>query len=272
VIELRVWGTLTAPSVLVPPEKVTSPCKQPSAIIPAKGPLSCDLFQTGVNLADCHRGCPRSRVVLNLEQKKPPIQMLRREPARAIFAVFMVLSLVAFGRSVGVDSPWFGLVTSFSVLGLMDLAMPIIRICLPTSLRRVRPWEQRAGAYRTLGVPAFGAFIRGTPVRWLNRKVYLGAHPKNFELVRIQLENAEAAHFWGGIATLPYLALAWIRGWWGNVAAVVLFNLVVNVYPILHLRSVRVRLERASRRVRSSFLPRRSDDSPGASANRRQFP
>jgi hypothetical protein len=180
--------------------------------------------------------------------------MLRREPARAIFAVFMVLSLVAFGRTVGVDSLWFGLVTSFSVLGLMDLAMPIIRIRLPTSLRTVRPWEQRAGAYRTLGVPAFGAFIRGTPVRWLNRKVYLGAHPRNFELVRIQLENAEAAHFWGGIATMPYLAFACLRGWWGNLAAVVLFNLVVNVYPILHLRMVRGRLERALKKERPSIL------------------
>jgi hypothetical protein len=240
-----VWGTLTPPTVLVPPEKVTSACKQPSAIIPAKGPLSCDLFQTGDDLAECHRGCPRSWVVLNVDRGKPTIQMLRQKPARAIFAVFMVMSLVAFGRTVGVDSLWFGLVTSFSVLGLMDLAIPFIRIRLPVSLRSVRPWEQRAGAYRTLGVQAFGAFIRGTPVRWLNRKVYLGAHPKNFELVQIQLENAEAAHFWGGIATMPYLAFAGLRGWWVNLAAVLLFNLVVNVYPILHLRMVRGRLERA---------------------------
>jgi hypothetical protein len=200
------------------------------------------------------------------------MQMLRQEPARAIFAVFMVLSLVAFGRTVGVDSLWFGLVASFSLLGLMDLAMPFIRIRLPSSLRNVRPWEERGGAYRSLGVPAFGAFLRGTPVRLLNRRVYLEAHPRDLERIRIQVENAEAAHFWGGMATLPYLGLAWIRGWWGNLAAVVLFNLVVNVYPILHLRSVRGRLERASRRVRSSFLPRRSDDSPGASTNRRQFP
>ena len=170
--------------------------------------------------------------------------------ARVAFAVFMVFSIVSFARTVGVDSVWFGVVASFSLLGLMDLAMPFVRLRVPSSLRNIRPWEKRGGAYRVLGVSLFGAFLRGTPLRLLNRRVYLREHPTDFASVHIHLENAEAAHFWSGIATMGYLAFAWMRGGWSSVAALALFNLVVNLYPILHLRLVRGRLERALQKDR----------------------
>jgi hypothetical protein len=85
-------------------------------------------------------------------------------------------------------------------------------------------------------------------VRLLNRKVYLKALSSGLVPLRTHLENAEAAHFWDGLATVPYLLLAWTRGWWDTLAAVVLFDFIVNLYPILHLRSVRIRIEGALRR------------------------
>ena len=167
---------------------------------------------------------------------------------RVIFATVIILSIAALGHAVGPASPWFGLVASFCVLGLLDLMMPFVRLRLPRSLREVRSWEIRGGVYRALGVPAFGAFLRGSPVRLLNRKVYLKACARGLAPVRTHIENAEAAHFWGGLATIPYLLLAWIRGWWDTLAVVVLFDLIVNIYPILHLRSVRLRIDNAIRR------------------------
>jgi hypothetical protein len=129
------------------------------------------------------------------------------------------------------------------VLGLLDLAMPLVQLRLPRSIRDVRSWEIRGGPYRALGVPAFGAFLRGSPLRRLNQTVYIKGFSRDLMVVRTCIQSAEAAHFWGGLATMPYLSLAWIRGWWGTLTAVILFDLVANVYPILHLRSVRARIE-----------------------------
>jgi len=170
--------------------------------------------------------------------------------ARVCFAIGMVLSIAWLGRVVGVDSPWFALIASFCFLGLFDLVHPFVPILMPRFLRRVRSWEVRGGAYRAIGVPIFGEFLRRTPVRRLNRRVYLQAFRGDLSAVRRQIENAESAHFWGGVATVPYLVLAWSRGWWEALMSVVLFNLVVNAYPIFHLRTIRARIDHGSGKVR----------------------
>jgi hypothetical protein len=58
------------------------------------------------------------------------------------------------------------------------------------------------------------------------------------------VENAEAAHFWAALATFPYLVFLLGKGAWSTFFAVAAFNVVGNVYPLLHLRRVRFRLER----------------------------
>ena len=179
---------------------------------------------------------------------------------RVIFAMVMIISIAALGRVVGIASPWFGLMASFGVLGVLDLAMPFGLIRLPRALREVRAWERRGRLYRALGVFAFGAFLRGSPARWLNRRVYLGAFSGDLMAVRSLVGNAEAAHFWGGLATTPYLALAWAQGWWSAFTGVILFDFVLNVYPILHLRSVRFRIERAMRLKKSPSLHEKRDE------------
>ena len=163
----------------------------------------------------------------------------------------MVFSVALLGRVVGGDSPWFALIASFCVLGLFDLLLPFIRIRMPRFFRPVRAWEVQSGIYRAMGVPAFGELLRRTPARWLNRRVYLNAFRGDLSVVRTQIENAESAHFWGAVATVPYLAVAWSKGWWEALMSVMLFNLIVNAYPIFHLRTVRARIDETSRKGRT---------------------
>lgn len=163
-------------------------------------------------------------------------------------ATLLVFSVAAFGHLVGFASPLFALTASLCVLGLLDLVRPLVRIRLPRSLRPVQAWEIRSALYRVMGVPMYGALLRNTPLRLLNRRVYLKGARMDLSNARIQMEDAEAAHFWGGLATVPYLAFAWSRDWRDSFAAVIIFNVVANLYPILHLRSVRARLERAAHR------------------------
>jgi hypothetical protein len=172
---------------------------------------------------------------------------------RLFFAIGMVASIILLGRAVGFGSPWLGLIASFCVLGILDLAMPFIRLRLPQALREVRAWELRGGVYRTLGVPVFGRVLRRSPLRLLNRKVYLRGFARDLTAVRLRLEETEAAHFWGGLVTLPYLGFAWTQAWWSNLTCVMLFDVVVNIYPIFHLRAMRGRIEQALLRGRSLY-------------------
>jgi len=159
-------------------------------------------------------------------------------------AVLFAVTLVVFGKVVGVASPWFALVVMLDLLGLIALGRPLFLLRMPGPLRTLRAWELRGRLYRRLAVPAFGALLRRTPLRYLNPDVYLGKSRDDFANVIAQLEGAETAHFWAGMLITPYIAYACSRQWWDVVGWFVLLQVLGNLYPVLHLRWARARLGR----------------------------
>jgi hypothetical protein len=156
-------------------------------------------------------------------------------------------SLVLFRRAVDVTSPWFGLMVMLDFLGLVAFARPMMRLRLPGFLRTTRDSEATGGLYKALHVPAFGALLRRTPLRRLNPLVYL-KQIQSPSLVQAQIESAEAAHLIAAVLLVPYIAYACVEGRWGAVAWLMLVQIVFNFYPILHLRWVRIRMNRLQHR------------------------
>jgi hypothetical protein len=171
-------------------------------------------------------------------------------------AIVLVATVIGFGvsfvmleRVIGASSPWLGLLLMFYFLGLAKVAEPLYKLRLPGFLRALRPWERDGAVYRRLGVMAFGKLLRETPLRILNRAVYLTHGPRDLTRVFRLTESAEAAHFWAAVLFTPYIGYVWSRGHARVAAVFLLVQLSFNVYPILHLRIVRGRLDRFSRRV-----------------------
>jgi hypothetical protein len=149
------------------------------------------------------------------------------------------------------SSPLFVLTAMICFLGWMATARPLFLPRLPRWLGTVRAWEGRRGPYRLLGVPGFGAVLRQTPLRLLNLDVYLIRSPRDPAGLAAQLEAAEAAHLWDAVLVTPYLVYAGVQHRWAVVFWFVTLQLVVNVYPILHLRMTRGRVQRALGRTRT---------------------
>lgn len=174
------------------------------------------------------------------------------------------VSLSMMGQAIGYDSPWMVLLVMLCFLGLGRIAEPIFVLKVPASLRRLRPWETHGNAYRKLGVPQFGALLRDTPLRLLNLDVYVARAGGDALRVHRLVESAEANHFWAGLLITPYLvACAW-SGKWAILGCFLALQIAGNVYPILHLRWVRGRLDRVLGRRRS---PARAAARPGPAAS-----
>jgi hypothetical protein len=78
--------------------------------------------------------------------------------------------------------------------------------------------------------------------------------------VRLQVASAEACHFWAAVLLAPFIGVGAVAGRWSVVAGFLVTQLLVNLYPILHLRSVRGRLDRTIERqsaARSARQPAR---------------
>ena len=172
---------------------------------------------------------------------------------RAIF-IFLLLagafafSLLQFGRFFGFRSPWFALDVMLCFLGLVAMARPFYLLPLPRRLGVLQAWETDGRLYRKLGVPQFGTLLRRTPLRFLNRDVYLAASDAARAAVPAQLETAEAAHWGAALLLLPYLLYLVKINWWSALLGMMAVQVFGNVYPILHLRWVRCRLERVANR------------------------
>jgi hypothetical protein len=166
-------------------------------------------------------------------------------------AAAFAISLVLFQRAVGFRSPWFGLMVMLDFLGVVAFARPLFLLRLPEFLRTEGEWEMQGRLYKALRVPAFGALLRRTPLRYLNPLVYLKQYPDPL-VVQAQIESAEAAHLLAAVLLAPYIVYACAQGWWTAVAWLMIVQIGGNLYPILHLRWVRVRMKRLHHRMPSS--------------------
>jgi len=161
------------------------------------------------------------------------------------YAVAFIAARRVFRFSVA--SPWFACLAMICFLGLAFMVRPVVRIRMPRPLRRIRSAERRF--YRALGVSWSGRLIRRTPLRLLNRDVYLKTGPRDLSRLEGELEAAEASHFWAAVLLVPHMAYVavleeWSAVWWVSVAQV-----LVNAYPVMHLRLARGRLERLAART-----------------------
>jgi hypothetical protein len=145
---------------------------------------------------------------------------------------------------LGARSPWLGLMLMFWFLGLAKIAEPLFTLRLPTVLRAIRPREVDGPVYRILGVRAFGRLLRETPLRYLNPAVYLSRGRRGMVEVYRLAESAEASHFWAAVLFTPWIGYVGFTGRAREAAALLAVQVAFNVYPILHLRIVRERLDR----------------------------
>lgn len=165
--------------------------------------------------------------------------------------LFFCCSLVVLRRVLGVTTPWLALLAMFYFLALAKVAEPLFVLRMPAVLRPLRSWERQRNAYRRLAVPGFGTILRRTPLRYLNSAVYLDKRGRDLRQVRHQAESAEASHFWAAVLLLPYIVFAWFNGQRLAAVGLLLAQVLVNCYPVLHLRFVRARLDRVVHRHRA---------------------
>jgi hypothetical protein len=164
----------------------------------------------------------------------------------ALVAIVLGVSFAMLVAVLGPRSPWLGLMLMFDFLGLGKFAEPLFRFRMPRPLRTVAPGRFAGGIYRGLGVRGFGALLRHTPLRHLNGAVYLAGGARSLAEVSVRAESAEAIHFWAAVLFTPYIVYVGARGFIAETILLALIQVVFNVYPMLHLRLVRARLDRVA--------------------------
>jgi hypothetical protein len=168
-------------------------------------------------------------------------------------ALAFAVSFVMLAEVIGIASPWLALLLMFYFTGLAKIAEPLFVLRMPTSLGKVRRWEHAGVFYRKLGVFMFGRLLRNTPLRFLNTSVYLSSEAKDLRNLYRQGASAEAIHFWAALLFMPYIGYLLVSGRAYLATCFMAVQVIFNLYPILHLRMLRGRLDSILQRQLTHF-------------------
>ena len=162
-------------------------------------------------------------------------------PAISFAAAVWVVLFTA--RGVGLNSPLTAFCAVCTALGIVVVNSSTIHWSLPKALKPIRVWEASGAAYILLGISVYGALLRRPPFRSFNTSVYVGAHRADLGKTYAGILKAETAHFWALTFTAPLICYEITCQYWHGLVWLILFNALFNIYPGLHLRKVRARLE-----------------------------
>jgi hypothetical protein len=148
-------------------------------------------------------------------------------------------------RALGPGSRRFAFVAVWAPMAWLGTISRFVTPRLPGRYHELRAFERGgARAYELLGVRVAKAALRRGPIARFNPDLHLPAEPTPARLARLdqRMRDAEASHAILFVATIGTAVVARIRGHRSAARWMVLWNVVMNGYPVLLQRYNRGRL------------------------------
>lgn len=117
---------------------------------------------------------------------------------------------------------------------------------LPSSYHELREFERDGRVYERIGVKAAKQLLRRGPLAFFNPDLHLPEDrtPERLAHLDQRMEDAEASHAILFVATLGVVVHAAARGWWTAALLTLVFDTLMNGYPVMLQRYNRALLHR----------------------------
>lgn len=162
--------------------------------------------------------------------------------ATAIATATLLWSLHVLGASSG----WFAFLVVWLPMTWLGTVSKFVRPRLPEAWHRLRSFERDGHVYERLGVRLVKKALRRGPLAVFNPHLHLPSAPTVASITALdqRMRDAEASHGILLVATLVVAVHAAARGCWAAAALTLLFDVVLNGYPVMLQRYNRALLQR----------------------------
>ena len=146
--------------------------------------------------------------------------------------------------SFGARSVWFAFCVVWLPMVWLGTVSRFVVPRLPASYHALREFELDGRIYEILGVRLVKWLLRRGPLAVFNPDLHIPKERTPAKLAHLEqrMKDAEASHFILLVLTLGVVFHAAARGWWGAAAWTLLFDVLVNGYPVMLQRYNRSRL------------------------------
>jgi hypothetical protein len=160
-----------------------------------------------------------------------------------LMAVLTVAALL-WSLSISRRSVAFAFAINWALMGFAFVAWMIVPIRLGRGYYRVRTIERSGRLYEALGVRLFQRVLRRSGLHGPRPFPGYVRGPAGAASLVAATCGSETAHLLIFVVVSALAVDAALREWWDTAGWLVVFNVLLNAYPVLSLRYVRVRAER----------------------------
>ena len=152
--------------------------------------------------------------------------------------------LLLAARTLGASSAWFAFVVVWVPMTWLGTVSRLVQPRLPRQYHELRDFERDPRLYEFVGVKIVKRLLRRGPLAAFNPGLHLPPDRSPARLAELEqkMNDAEASHFILLVATLGVVINAAVRGWLWAAALTLLFDVLVNGYPVMLQRYNRVLL------------------------------
>ena len=157
------------------------------------------------------------------------------------------MALLVWGvRALGADSPLSAFVVVWVPMTWLGTISRLVQPRLPSAYHELRDFERDGRLYELLGIRLVKWLLRRGPLSLFNPDLHLPSErsPERLAYLDQRMRDAEASHFILLVATLVVVAHAAARGWWVAAGLSLLFDILMNGYPVMLQRYNRALLHR----------------------------
>jgi Glycosyl-4,4'-diaponeurosporenoate acyltransferase len=160
--------------------------------------------------------------------------------ATAVAVVVLIWSL----RFFGADSVWFAFFVVWVPMTWLGTISRVITPRVPAGYLELRPFERDGRLYEMLGVGVAKRLLRRGPMAAFNPGLHLPSDPtpERIAVLDQRMRAAEASHAILAVLTMVIVAYMAVRGWWMVAGCTLLFDVLMNGYPVMLQRYNRARL------------------------------
>ena len=150
-------------------------------------------------------------------------------------------------EAFGLHSPLFAFLANWLVMAWGAITGQVWEFWLPAGYYHLRAFESDGQVYEYLGIRWFKKLVRRGPLTVFaptlrsKREITVLTRAELITLLR-EMCKTETGHLVIGLVVILMAGYALLKGWWDTAGWLLLFNILINAYPVMLQRHNRVRL------------------------------
>ncbi|MCZ6690623.1 MAG: hypothetical protein O7H41_13585 [Planctomycetota bacterium] len=162
----------------------------------------------------------------------------------AMLIVVLTVTALLWSVSMISRSVAFAFAVNLALMAFAGVIWSIVPIRFGRGYYRVRPFERSGRLYESLEVRLFQRVLRSSGLYGRSPFPRYVRGPTGWAVLDAATLGPETAHLLIFLVVSTLSLDVAFRGWWDTAGWLVMFNVLLNAYPVLSMRYVRVRTER----------------------------